>query len=473
MITISKIDEVYIHVACDDSVAYELSDRFTFEVPGAKFSPLYKKKLWDGKIRLFDVRKKKIYAGLLQHVKDFMEANDYEYNVEAVFDGHDVTHFDRFLADLNLKIQPREYQKDAVKHAVSNARALLLSPTASGKSFIIYLTTRWYEQHTLVIVPTTSLVYQMRDDFISYGMDPDQIHCVLGGQPKESDKPIVISTWQSIYKEHRDYFERFDLVIGDEAHLYKAKSLTTLLEKTTSSPYKFGFTGSLDGSNTNKLVLEGLFGPVYKVTTTDQLIKDKHLSSINIKCLMLQYPDEVRRLIAKTKYQDEIDYIAQNKKRNRFIRNLADSTQGNTLVLFQMVEKQGKALFDIMKDSNKDVRYVDGSVSAEEREQIRKYAEENDNVVIIASYGTFSTGINIKNLQHVIFASPSKSRVRNLQSIGRGLRKSETSTHVTIYDICDDMKHRNRENYTLKHFKERLKIYAEEKFKFKVYNYEL
>lgn len=473
MIHIEKLDEVYIRVVCEDSIAYELSDRFTFEVPGAKFSPLYKKKIWDGKIRLFDLRKKKIYAGLRQHVKDFLDANSYEYEDNVQSDGQSVEHFDRFLEDLNLKIEPRDYQKDAVKHAVTNARALLLSPTASGKSFIIYLTTRWYEQQTLVIVPTTSLVYQMRDDFISYGMDPDQIHCILAGQPKESEKPIVISTWQSIYKENRDYFERFDLVIGDEAHLYKAKSLTTLLEKTTSSPYKFGFTGSLDGSNTNKLVLEGLFGPVYKVTTTDQLIKEKHLSSINIKCLMLQYPKDVRRLIAKTNYQQELDYLTQNKKRNRFIRNLADSTQGNTLVLFQMVEKQGKALFDIMKDSDKDVRYVDGSVNAKEREQIRKYAEENDNVVIIASYGTFSTGVNIKNLQHVVFASPSKSRVRNLQSIGRGLRKSADSTHVTIYDISDDMKHNNRENYTLKHFKERLKIYAEEKFKFKVYNYEL
>lgn len=473
MITIRKIDEVHIRVDCEDHIAYELSDLFTFEVPGARFSPLYKKKLWDGKIRLFNVKKKTIYAGLRQHIIDYLKQHEYEYNDEVVLDGQDTKHFDRFLKELNLKFEPREYQKDAVKHAIESSRALLLSPTASGKSFIIYLTTRWYDQRTLVVVPTTSLVYQMRDDFASYGMDIDNVHCIMGGRDKDSEAPIVVSTWQSIYKMPRDWYDQFDVIVVDEAHLAKAKSLTSIMEKTTSSPYKFGFTGSLDGSNTNRLVLEGLFGPIHKVTTTDQLIKDKHLSTINIKCLMLQYPDEVRKMMKTATYQLEMDYIVQNKKRNTFIKNLAESTKGNTLVLFQMVEKQGKALQEIMQDSKKKILYVDGDVKAEEREAIRKYAEENDNVVIIASYGTFSTGVNIKNLQHVVFASPSKSRVRNLQSIGRGLRKTDDSTHVTIYDIVDDIKHRNRENYVLKHFKERLKIYTEEKFKFKLYKYDL
>ena len=473
MISINKIDEVYINVDCDESVAHELSDLFTFEVPGAKFSPLYKKKLWDGKIRLFDIRKKKIYAGLRQHVIDYLRSNDYVYTDNVVLDGHDVSHFDRFLSELNLKFQPRDYQKNAVKHAVSRSRALLLSPTASGKSFIIYLTCRWYDQKTLVIVPTTSLVYQMRDDFISYGMDPSEITCILGGKEKESVTSVTISTWQSIYKLHPNFYEDFDVVIGDEAHLYKAKSLTTLMEKTTSAPYKFGFTGTLDGSQTNKLVLEGLFGPVYKVTTTDKLIKDDYLAEIVIKCLTLRYPDEVRKLCKGITYQQEIDYIAQNKKRNTFIKNLAESCKGNTLVLFQMVEKQGKLLDDMLKDSSKQVYYVDGSVNATSREEFRKIAEANDDVIIIASYGTFSTGINIKNLHNVIFASPTKSRVRSLQSIGRGLRKSLNKNKVTIYDLVDDIKHKNKENYTLKHFKERLKIYVEEKFKFKIYNYDL
>ena len=473
MISIKKIDEVYIHVDCEDSVAFELSDLFTFEVPGAKFSPLYKKKLWDGKIRLFDVRRKKIYSGLHNHVTDYLDSNGYRYNSEVDFKTQDTTNFDRFVSELNLNIQPREYQKDAVKHAVSNSRALLLSPTASGKSFIIYLTCRWYEQKTLVIVPTTSLVYQMRDDFISYGMAEDQITCILGGKEKVADSPVTISTWQSIYKLHGSFFDQFDVVVGDEAHLYKAKSLTTIMEKTTSAPYKFGFTGTLDGTNTNKLTLEGLFGPVYKVTSTDKLIKDDHLADIIIKCLTLKYPDEVRKLSKDLTYQQEMEYISQNKKRNTFIKNLAESCKGNTLILFQMVEKQGKLLEDLSKDSDKKVFYVDGSVSAEERENVRKVAEENDDVLIIASYGTFSTGINIKNLHNVIFASPTKSRVRSLQSIGRGLRKSLNKSRVTIYDLVDDIKYKNKENYTLKHFKERLKIYVEEKFKFKMYDYDL
>lgn len=473
MIVIKKIDDVYIHVDCDESVAYELSDLFTFEIPGAKFSPLYKKRLWDGKIRLFDIRRKRIYSGLHDHVADYLSNNGYEYKSEVDFQTQDVTHFDRFLKELNLKIQPREYQKDAVIHAVSKSRALLLSPTASGKSFIIYLTCRWYDQKTLVIVPTTSLVYQMRDDFISYGMDESKITCILGGKEKEALTSVTISTWQSIYKLPPAFFDQFDVVVGDEAHLYKAKSLTTILEKTTSAPYKFGFTGTLDGTHTNKLTLEGLFGPVYKVTTTEKLIKDDHLADIIIKCLTLKYPEEVRRLCKDLTYQQEIEYISQNNKRNTFIKNLAESCKGNTLVLFQMVEKQGKLLEVLAKDSKKKVHYIDGSVSAEERENVRKIAEENNDVIIIASYGTFSTGVNIKNLHNVIFASPTKSRVRSFQSIGRGLRKSLNKSKVTIYDLVDDIKHKNKENYTLKHFKERLKIYVEEKFKFKIYGYDL
>ena len=475
MIKIEKIDEVYIRIDCPEDVAYELSDRFTFEVPGARYSPAYKKKLWDGKIRLFNIRKKTIYAGLLNNIKSFFDDKEYEYNVEFSTDPMTIKDFQSFIKDIDIpeSIQPRDYQIEAVRHAAARSRSLLLSPTASGKSLIIYLLTRLYEEKTLIIVPTTSLVYQMRDDFVSYGYDIDNVHCIMSGKDKISDKPVVISTWQSIFKESKDFYFPYKVIIGDEAHLFKAKSLTSIMEKTVGVPYRFGFTGTLDGSNTNKLVLEGLFGAVKKVTTTKELMDSNYLASMRVKCLCLKHSEETRKLYKTASYQEEIDFLCQNEKRNKFIKNLALTCKGNTLVLFQMVDKQGKMLFDLMKKCGKDVFYVDGKTKAEDREYVRKYAEENENVIIVASYGVFSTGVNIKNLHNVIFASPSKSRVRNLQSIGRGLRKSSVKDKAVIYDISDDMKHRNKENYTYLHFKERLKIYTEEKFNFKVYEFDL
>lgn len=475
MINIEKVNDVYIRIDCEEDVAYELSDIFTFEVPGAQFSPAYKKKLWDGKIRLFNLRKRTIYAGLLKTITNYLDDKEYEYNVDIAVDSSDSKHLKRFIQDLELPsaIVPRDYQLEAVKHAVKETRALLLSPTASGKSLIIYLLMRFYEEKTLIIVPTTSLVYQMRDDFVSYGYDIDNIHCIMAGEDKVSDKPVVISTWQSIHKLSKDFYNPYKVIIGDEAHLFKAKSLTTIMEKTTSVPYRFGFTGTLDGSQTNKLVLEGLFGSVFKVTSTKELMDSNYLAEMSIRCITLSHPEEARKLLKGSTYPQEIDYLCQNKKRNNFIKNLAFNCKGNTLVLFQMVEKQGRLLFDLMKEQGKNVFYVDGGTKAEDRESVRKFAEENTNVVIIASYGVFSTGVNIKNLHNVIFASPSKSRVRNLQSIGRGLRRSSEKDKAVVYDISDDIKHRNKDNYTLQHFKERLRIYSEEKFNFKVYEYKL
>ena len=475
MIEIKKVNEVHIKIDCPEDVAFELSDLFTFEVPGAKFTPVYKKKLWDGKIRLFNIKRKTLYAGLLDHVKEYFDQKEYEYNVDCPTDPLTIKDFQSFVRDIGVpdSIKPRDYQIEAVKHAAANSRSLLLSPTASGKSLIIYLLTRLYEEKTLIIVPTTSLVYQMRDDFVSYGYDIDNIHCIMSGKEKVSDKPVVISTWQSIHKESNNFYFPYKVIIGDEAHLFKAKSLTSIMEKTTDVPYRFGFTGTLDGSYTNKLVLEGLFGPVKKVVTTKELMDADHLADMKVKCIGLNHSDEMKKAMKAATYQQEIEYLCTSQKRNKFIKGLALSSKGNTLVLFQMVEKQGRMLFDLIKENGRNVFYVDGRTKAEDREYVRKYAEENDNVIIVASYGVFSTGVNIKNLHNVIFASPSKSRVRNLQSIGRGLRKSSKKDKAVIYDIFDDIRYRKRENYTYLHFKARLKIYTEEKFNFKVYEFDI
>jgi superfamily II DNA or RNA helicase len=170
-----------------------------------------------------------------------------------------------------------------------------------------------------------------------------------------------------------------------------------------------------------------------------------------------------------------MDYIVQSDKRNKYIRNLASGLQGNTLCLFQYVEKHGKDLYEMIqnKATDKKVFYVHGGVDADEREKIREITEKTDNAIIVASYGTFSTGINIRNLHNIIFASPSKSRIRNLQSIGRGLRLKDNNSHATLYDIADDLSYNEKENYTLAHFRERINIYSEEDFDYEIHNVEL
>ena len=475
-VLISKHDEVYVKVRSEPSTAYELSEHFTFSVPGAKFSPAYRNKVWDGKIRLFNVMTGLIYAGLVPYIENFSREREYEveYDGDFTLEEFSLSEAREFIKtiDLPTKYEVRDYQLDAFVHAVRNKRALLLSPTASGKSLIIYLLARYYNARTLVIVPTTSLVSQLSSDFSDYGYgDASNIHGITAGKSKETDLDFTISTWQSIYKMPKKFFEQFDVVIGDEAHLFKAKSLVAIMSKLIDCKYRFGFTGTLDGTQTNKLVLEGLFGAVKRVTTTADLIDQKHLAQFKIKAIVLSYDEDTRKMVSKMNYQDEIDWIVRNQSRNKFIKNLALSLEGNSLLLFQFVEKHGDVLFDMIQKSagERKVYYVAGKTGAEDREYVRKIVENEKNSIIVASSGVFSTGINIRNLHNVVFTSPSKSRVKNLQSIGRVLRKSESKDSAVLYDIADDLSYKSKQNYTIQHFKERVKIYSEEQFPYKIY----
>ncbi len=481
-ISIEKYNSVYNKIHCDTSIGYELGQYFTFQVPGAKFIPAVRAKRWDGKIRLFNTGTHLIYAGLNHYIEEFAKDRSLEVNYLTDFSPEEfsVEEARQFMAKLDLTMEPRDYQLEAFIHAIRHQRTLLLSPTASGKSFVIFLLICYALSHKdgkcLVIVPTTSLVHQMCSDFASYTNNEylkDMAHKIMYGYDLETEKRVIVSTWQSIYKLPKKWFQEFSCVVGDEAHLFKAKSLTGIVSKMVDCDYRFGFTGTLDGTQTHKLVLEGLFGPTKKVTTTAELIEQKHLAEFTIKCLVLKYTDEERQLLKKATYQDEIDWIVRHEGRNKFIRNLALSLKGNTLILYQFVEKHGKVLNTLFDGRGRDVTLVHGEVDSLVREEVRRVAEKNNDMIIIASYGTFSTGVNIKNLHNIIFASPSKSRIRNLQSIGRGLRKGSTKSEATLYDIADDLSWKTHKNHTLLHFAERIKIYGEEQFDYKIYTVKL
>ena len=482
-VIISKANEVFLRINAEPHIQYELRDHFTFEVPNAKFMPQYRGRNWNGEIHLFDLRSKRIYVGLLDKLVQFCENHGYTYKFldneyyGSPFEVNEDISYEGvkdYMASI-CNHSPRKYQIQGVYDALKHNRKLLISPTASGKSLMIYSLVRYYvarERKILLVVPTTSLVEQMYKDFFDYGWNADSYcHRIYAGKEKEHDLPVTITTWQSVYKLPRSFFVDYDVVIGDEAHLFKSKSLISIMSKLECAKHRFGFTGTLDGTQTHKWVLEGLFGPSYKVTKTDELIKQGHLSQLDIQCLVLKHPPQKFEV-----YNDEIEYLITHEQRNKFIKNLALDLKGNSLILYSRVEAHGAVLYDLINKNKKDnqkVFFVHGGVDAESREQIREITENEKNAIIVASYGTFSTGINIRNLHNIIFASPSKSRIRNLQSIGRVLRKGANKVKAILYDIADDCTHNSRRNYTLNHFIERIKIYNEENFNYEIISIQL
>lgn len=492
---IEKLDSVHIRISCDRGVSQELSDYFTFQVPGAHFMPAYRNKNWDGKIRLYSIYDRTLYAGLLDYALLFAEERDYSVEFktgsksltrESPAQNEDAKrYFEDFLrprSNGNL-LTAYDHQVEGVAHALRRRRCLLLCPTASGKSLLIYALVRFYldrlpkNKKVLIIVPTTSLVSQMYTDFADYSSDDpnwnadDHCHVVFAGQDKVADKRVIISTWQSIYKMPVKYFAPFGAVFGDECHLFKAKSLTAIMTKLKDCDYRIGTTGTLDGTQTHKLVIEGLFGPTKKVITTKELIDKDLLSKLSIDCILLSYPPETRSACKKLTYHEELEFLVSHQSRNEFIRDLGLRLKGNTLILFQLVEKHGRDLhrsIEKLAKVGRKVFFIYGGTEVTQREEVRRITEKEEDAIIVASYGTFSTGINIKRLHNIVFASPSKSRIRILQSLGRSLRKGERKTTARLFDIADDLHWKKHSNYTLKHFVRRVKLYNEESFDYRL-----
>lgn len=485
-LTIQMQNHSMMSIVCEPAVRQELSEHFKFMVPGAKFMPAVRNKVWDGYIRLFNALTSEINVGLYDKVKEFAVKRGYfirlietKYglpNSKTEINEEQLLHF---IENLDLPFKMREYQYNAVLHGLINKRCVLISPTGSGKSLIIYALTRWYlkqetEKKVLIIVPTTGLVEQLTADFADYNYNVEKnVHRIYSGKEKNQDKRVVISTWQSIHSMKRVWFDQYGCIFGDECHGFKAKSLSSIMNKSFNAEYRCGTTGTLDGTLVHELVLEGLFGPTFDVTTTKKLQDAKQLSDLNIKIVVLKHSEESKKQNVGKTYQKEIEQIVTNEKRNRFIRNLTLTQKGNTLVLFQFIEKQGKHIYDMLKEQNKPCYFIHGGVDTLDREAVRMIVEKKDNAIIVASYGTFSTGINIKNIHNIVFASPYKSQIKVLQSIGRGLRLSDNGQSTTLIDIVDDLKWQSYDNFALKHGADRLKIYNKQQFKCKTYEVDL
>lgn len=487
-IIIRKGSNVQIVVDAEPSIRMGLTEHFSRFVNGYRFHPKVKAGVWDGKIRFLNYQTGRIYAGLIQDVIEYAKENGYKVSIDP--DVKEMFHanvdVEGYLDGLKLsahgkEIELRDYQRNAVVSSITQKRRLIQSPTSSGKSSIIYSMCRvlldevFDNERILIVVPTIGLVTQLRNDFRDYSSlngwnVDDHVTCSTDKNVGPLGR-IHITTWQSIYKKDSDWFDSFRCLMVDEAHQAKAASLVAIANNCNAE-FRYGLSGSIDSEDeTTDMTLRGIFGFKYVTTTTKKLMEDKTIAHAVMNCIHLTYEGDTIK--PKTDYQKEIQWLAQSEERNNFIVDLANNLEGNVLVLFSLVEKHGKPLRDMMKASKgKDVYFVYGGVAVDDREKIRQMAERHKGCIILASYQTFSTGVNIRNIHHIVFASPTKSFTRVIQSIGRGLRTSETKTSCQIWDLFDqlygDDKQSSSFNHTFRHFLERIKIYIKEGFEYTI-----
>lgn len=489
MIDITKIDDVYLYISSDDTGdLLQIDEEFKFRVSGYRFMPAYKSGRWDGFVHLFNIRDRTIPIGLYNNLVEYCDTNNLEYSedIKDTFKGP--SDFDHSLYPISIKqniITLYDYQETAIKFIIENNRGIILSPTGSGKSSIIYQLIRyWLDSHEdkiLLIVPNLSLVNQMKADILDYSalddtFNEEDIHIIKGGTNKDGPGRLYIATWQSLGKVLKDpsmtiYWNQFKSVLVDEAHLAKGLTITNIINKLTDCPNKVGLTGTLsaDESKTTKLQLQGLFGPIHITTTTRKLIDSGTVADMRIESLLLDYPDELKQDCKRLTYQQEIDWIVMNPNRNYFISKLASVQKGNTIVLFNFI-KQGEDLFTRISEMAPDrqVYYISGEVKGDIREEIRNAIEGHDDAIIVGNISVIGTGISINKLHSMILAHPTKSRIRTIQAIGRLLRKHETKDKAIVYDLADDLSWKKHKNYGLNHYQLRVKYYNQEKLDYTV-----
>lgn len=429
-------------------------------------------------VHLFNIKNGVFPIGLVSDLIRYLKKDNVEFSIDKSIIP---TNFDKELEAFNeavipeLVLEPHDYQLDSFTKAIKLGRSLTLSSTGSGKSLIIYLIIRFLLKHTegkvLVCVPSINLVKQMHTDFCEYETDEtvcSECYELSSGASKQTDNRVIISTWSMLLRCDPEFFNQFDGFILDECHQADSKAISKIITNLSHVKFRFGFTGTLDGSKSHEMQCRAWFGPLIRANTTKELMDRDILSKLKIECMDIRYSDQECNLVSKMCYQDEIKYIVAHEKRNEMLLDLALRQEQNTLLLFNLVEKHGLKLFEEAKKKaslyGKQVRLIVGSVDGDEREEIRTLMEKNNNVVLLASYGTLSVGVNIKNLHSLILAHPFKARIRILQSIGRTLRKLGSEKTAVVYDLMDNFSYKKKQNHTFKHGVQRMKIYESEGF---------
>lgn len=497
---IKKKNESTLHITCSNRISGELSNFFSAYADNYKWMPKFKNGIWDGKIRVYDSVNNTLPIGLLYMLHRFCKRGKYTFDQDFKIGCFvDRSEFEKFVSSLNISFDIRDYQLQAAYDAITKQHLNISSSTSSGKSLLIYIIIRWMikeNKKVLLVCPSTQLVEQMFSDFYSYGWNEveDKVCMIYSGQERLVHRPVQISTWQSVYtKKDEELLSTYNCMILDENHgaSANAKAVTNLAKNCINASYRIGLSGSFPNEGTaDWLTVTGVTGTIAVYSTYKTLQEEGYIADFKIIPVILSYPMNIRmktyqigvtddEITETEKYNLESDFVNSLECRNKFITKLVSNLKGNTLILFKKKELHGIPLYEYIKEIVKDKKivYIDGDVSVKDREAIRDMMEKRDDVVLVASLGTTSTGISIKNLHNLIFAVGTKSKIKTIQSIGRILRLNHNKDKVLVFDIVDDMRIKDTKakiffkNYSYKHYQERLKIYADNNFEVEVKEY--
>lgn len=492
MIKFYKINETYGKMVTEDNaVFWEIKDYLQFQPEGYKFNKKYRAGLWSGKVQLVGSNGE-FPLGLLKTILKFCASQKYEFTISEQLKSYKSfesrEEFDKWLDSKEIyakgeKITPYWYQKDQIFQALQKNKCIINAPTSAGKQLIIQLLQKWFtenfDQKVLIIVPTTALTAQMKNDFIDYKLfNENQIAEIRSGTSHfVYDKPIVVQTWQSACKKDQEWFDQFGMLIVDEVHGATGQSIQDMTKKMVNCVYKIGLSGSLRDGKANILNYVGLFGDIIKLVTTEKLMEDGQVAKLKIKCLVLDYPDSDKKLIKKYPYDEEVKFILDKESRSKLLAKIAvgcSSKKENTLLMFRYTNHGLKLHEEVLKLYPKEkVFFINGDIKTNDRVKIQELADKESGIIVIAQYATTGTGISIKNLHNVIFGQPIKSKVTVLQTIGRSLRLHQSKEFATVYDIIDDIGEKQKKgnkhfNYALKHGLDRIQRYNEEKFEYSI-----
>lgn len=481
-IIISKLNEVFLKIDSSRATTKELKEFFVCKAPNFMFHPMYKSGVWNGNLYYFNTVDHTLPIGLLPKLIKFCQQYGYEYefNFSRKDFGDTVTEefmdkFYEYIFPPETNIFPRDYQQEATLAGLNSGRCVLELCTSSGKSVIIYSLIRYMLAKgidVLLVVPTVSLVEQMYSDFQDYGWkDLDKYVDKLYSGQKTSDKKVLISTWQSIHKRDISFFSRFGALLCDETHTLTGLSLQDIAKKCINAKYRIGLTGTMPKEEANRMTIEGYLGPVSYVLKAKELMDRDIISQLQIKNLLMKYPNDLR--IARPSYQQEVHDILEYQERNKALEYIIDrSADGhNSLILLHRIEHLRIVKEYLEKNFPNHIIYdIFGDTLPQRREEIRKRIENEGNVILVSTFATMSTGVNIKKLHNIIFFASYKSMIKILQSIGRGLRKHDTKEFVTVWDCVDDLRYRQGgksiKNYCFKHWEQRKEYYLEQEFTF-------
>lgn len=543
-ITIDYVDEIRCKITTKREILYSLRNNFSFYADGYRFNSKYRTGVWDGKINLIDI-KGVFPSGLLKRVLRHCREQELTIKVNEIwrYKDNEVTDEQLNLLASYCRFEPYDYQVTATKKVLAKRKMLLKSPTSSGKSLMIYMLYRWCVDNglpLLITVPSTSLAEQLISDFRDYVSDDhdvDQyVDTLYSGKDKNTEKLVIISTWQTCSKMPDQWVKKFRFYICDEAHGASSAELTNIINKMSDCEYRVGYTGTLNGAEMHEIEMNARFGDIYQTITTRELIDRGIVTDILINAINLTYSEDVLKNMwaySGGDYQKEIDFIVDLDVRNKYIVEKSLNLDGNTLMLFNFIDRHGSLLLDMLNQQalkyKKTVLYVSGKIKTDKREVIRRQmdsdlplycdiytssggritihheqAEKIDinsyigktldsnvfdsdhyidgdingvvtdikmvdgSYILLATYGTLSTGINIKNLHHLIFCHAYKGKIRILQSIGRILRKSKVKNKVYLHDLIDDFRKGRKINHTYKHGAIRLELYDEEEFEYEI-----